>query len=276
VAGSLDVAASVVPLAATVATPVDLTVLLPFPPDPPDQGNWIQVSIPYSCPLRIPKTYVANIDDGALLAVGFGGPPGGHGGYPGGFDGAPPVPSGPPNPFTDYARSLRDQRSLHGPWDRQSRHDRQSHRQSHHDHRSRGHHLALAVALAVVAALAVPWAVEASLVAEASVAGSLDGATTSETIFTNFKSTTLPIISVKLRNGVARIIRRLESTSVPMCTPTLPDVPRALALLLSSLLMMRATPLRSLTVLGCNTEIRVNLPCTHTRQKSRNPSPRGV
>ncbi|KAJ6162941.1 hypothetical protein N7497_002920 [Penicillium chrysogenum] len=36
---------------------------------------------------------------------GFGGPPGGHGGYPGGFDGAPPVPSGPPNPFTDYATS---------------------------------------------------------------------------------------------------------------------------------------------------------------------------
>ena len=36
---------------------------------------------------------------------GFGGPP--HGGYPGGgFDqGAPPVPSGPPNPFTDYATS---------------------------------------------------------------------------------------------------------------------------------------------------------------------------
>lgn len=34
---------------------------------------------------------------------------------------------------------------------------------------------------------------------------------------------------------------------MPMCTPTLPDVPRALALLLSSLLMMRATPLRSLT-----------------------------
>lgn len=37
------------------------------------------------------------------------------------------------------------------------------------------------------------------------------GATTSETIFTNFKGTTLPIISVKLRNGVARIIGRLES-----------------------------------------------------------------
>ncbi|CAG8906364.1 unnamed protein product [Penicillium egyptiacum] len=37
---------------------------------------------------------------------GFGGPPGGHGGFPGGFDhGAPPVPSGPPNPFTDYATS---------------------------------------------------------------------------------------------------------------------------------------------------------------------------
>ncbi|KAJ6189541.1 hypothetical protein N7519_004449 [Penicillium mononematosum] len=37
---------------------------------------------------------------------GFGGPPGGHGGYAGGFDhGAPPVPSGPPNPFTDYATS---------------------------------------------------------------------------------------------------------------------------------------------------------------------------
>lgn len=34
---------------------------------------------------------------------------------------------------------------------------------------------------------------------------------------------------------------------VPMCTPTLPDVPRAPASLLSSLLMMRATPLRSLT-----------------------------
>jgi RNA recognition motif-containing protein len=37
---------------------------------------------------------------------GFGGPPGGFGGPPGGFDhGAPPVPSGPPNPFTDYATS---------------------------------------------------------------------------------------------------------------------------------------------------------------------------
>ena len=36
---------------------------------------------------------------------GHGGSPGGHGGYPGGFDGAPPVPSGPPNPFTDYATS---------------------------------------------------------------------------------------------------------------------------------------------------------------------------
>ncbi|KAJ5440828.1 Nucleotide-binding alpha-beta plait [Penicillium cf. griseofulvum] len=40
---------------------------------------------------------------------GFGGPPGppgGHGGFPGGFEqGAPPVPSGPPNPFTDYATS---------------------------------------------------------------------------------------------------------------------------------------------------------------------------
>ncbi|KAJ5476559.1 Nucleotide-bindingalpha-beta plait [Penicillium sp. IBT 31633x] len=37
---------------------------------------------------------------------GFGGPPGAHGGFPGGYDqGAPPVPSGPPNPFTDYATS---------------------------------------------------------------------------------------------------------------------------------------------------------------------------
>jgi hypothetical protein len=39
------------------------------------------------------------------------------------------------------------------------------------------------------------------------------GATTSETIFTNFKGTTLPIISVKLRNGVTRIIRRLKSNN---------------------------------------------------------------
>ncbi|CAG7919800.1 unnamed protein product [Penicillium olsonii] len=36
---------------------------------------------------------------------GFGGP-GGPGGYPGGgFDQGPPVPAGPPNPFTDYATS---------------------------------------------------------------------------------------------------------------------------------------------------------------------------
>lgn len=47
---------------------------------------------------------------------GFGGPPGGHGGFPGagGFEhgGAPPVPSGPPNPFTDYATSNGDKSAV--------------------------------------------------------------------------------------------------------------------------------------------------------------------
>ena len=42
---------------------------------------------------------------------GFGGPPGG--GYPGGgFEQGPPVPTGPPNPFTDYATSNGDKSAV--------------------------------------------------------------------------------------------------------------------------------------------------------------------
>ncbi|KAJ5779589.1 Nucleotide-binding alpha-beta plait [Penicillium paradoxum] len=43
---------------------------------------------------------------------GFGGPPGGHGGFAGGFEQGPPVPSGPPNPFTDYATSNGDKSAI--------------------------------------------------------------------------------------------------------------------------------------------------------------------
>lgn len=83
------------------------------------------------------------------------------------------------------------------------------------------------------------------------------GATTSEPVFANFKGTTLPIVSVELRNGVARIIRRLKSNDTG-------------ALGASGRVGVHIGTDHG-TLLGCNTESRsIHL----TLEKSRNPSPK--